>query len=186
MMLKPNHVWKWYFDTKTDALMLDLGQDMGFHVAISTKDLIPDAFENNAFTVDDASLFQNYLEAIAQLSVSSTTKTQLALNAVAAFRFHKPVLPKSWFFYTQKIQYSPSTGCIVSLENAINRGAFLVIENMGCASLCMFVDEGVFKLNESKEMHFCDVIKVMNDRLLIVDQENIARDDNDFFALLVG
>lgn len=184
-MLKPNNVWKWYFDTKAQALMLDLGQDMAFQVAISKKHLVPDAFVSASFTVDDAALFQLYLEAILHLPMLGPAKTELALNAVAAHRFHKPVLPKSWFFNTQHIHYSPSTGCIVTLENELSRGSFLVIENTGCASLCMLVDEVAFKLNEVKEMRFFDVIKVMNDRLLIEKQENTRNPYNrGYFALV--
>lgn len=182
MMLKPNHVWKWYFDTNADVLMLDLGHDMSFHVAIAKKQLIPDAFVENTFSVDDASLFQTYLEAIAQLPLSNETKTELALNAVAAFRFHKPVLPKSWYFNIQTLHYSPSVGCIVTLENQFNCGSFLVIENAGSASLCMLVDEKSFQLNDIKEMTLCSVIKVMNDRFSIALQGDSY--DLGYFALV--
>ncbi len=43
-MLKPNNAWRWYFDDASTSLMLDLGHDMVFRVAINAKHLIPDAF----------------------------------------------------------------------------------------------------------------------------------------------
>ncbi len=106
-MLKPNNAWKWYFDEVGESLMLDLGQEMVFRVAIEKKHLIPDAFIESPFSVDDASLFQTYSEAVSVLGLSGPRKAELILNAVAAKRFHKPLLPKSWFFQGQETQISP-------------------------------------------------------------------------------
>lgn len=89
-MLKPNNSWMWYYDQQNDALMLDLGDDMIFRVAIPTKHLIPCAFTKTVFTVDDATTYQTFIENLNQLDLSAPRKAELALNAVAASRFHKP------------------------------------------------------------------------------------------------
>lgn len=164
-MLRPNNKWKWYYDQNMNELMLDLGQDMTFQVAIAKKNLIPDAFIETAFSVDDASLYITFCEAITALSLSEPRKAELILNAVAAHRFHKPLLPKSWFFDTQQFYYSPPVGTIVELKNEHNSGLFIVIENSGNASLCMLINEEPFNLTENKNLEFCEAIKVMNDRL---------------------
>ncbi|RXJ74299.1 cell division protein ZapC [Veronia nyctiphanis] len=164
-MLKPNSSWKWYFDTDTDSLMLELGQDMVFKVAIASKHLIPDAFMDIPFSVDDASLFHLYSDGLTGLSLSGPRKAELVLNAVAANRFHKPLLPKSWFFQDIGGDLSPETGSIVELKTETGKAPFLVIENSGAASLCMLAAEADLALTGKKNMVFCEAIKVMNDRL---------------------
>ncbi|WP_299018732.1 cell division protein ZapC [uncultured Photobacterium sp.] len=164
-MLKPNNSWMWYYDPKHDSLMLDLGEKMVFRVSIPTKHLVTSAYERTVFTVDDASVFQIYKESLAQLKLSEPRRAELALNAVAASRFHKPIMPKSWFFEIQQGNCEPENGDIVTLQAESNLANFLVIENSGCASLCMLADVNSLALNATKEMAFCDTIKVMNDRM---------------------
>ncbi|KLV03773.1 cell division protein ZapC [Photobacterium aquae] len=164
-MLKPNNSWMWYYDQKVDALMLDLGDEMVFRVSIPTKHLIPCAFAKSVFTVDDATTYQTYLEGINQLDLSPPRKAELALTAVAASRFHKPMMPKSWFFESSNANCVPQTGDVVTLTTKDGKGNFLIIENSGCASLCMLASVEGLTLTTSKEMAFCELIKVMNDRM---------------------
>ncbi|AMG31872.1 cell division protein ZapC [Grimontia hollisae] len=182
-MLKPSNVWKWYFDDEAQTLMLDLGQEMVFRVAIDKKHLIPDAFIDTPFSVDDASLFQTYSDAVSALPLTSPRKAELVLNAVAAKRFHKPLLPKSWFFQAQAGNISPDIGAIVELKTEYGSEAFLVIENAGTASLCMHASETPLMLNDTKNMRFCEAIKVMNDRLSTYQQQY---DDGSGHYALVG
>ncbi|MFL7011944.1 cell division protein ZapC [Enterovibrio norvegicus] len=174
-MLKPNNAWKWYFDTDANALMLDLGSDMVFKVAIEKKHLIPDAFVDTPFSVDDASLFSTYSDAVSQLPLSGPRQAELVLNAVAANRFHKPLLPKSWFFETQAGHTTPAVGSIVDLKTEHGSESFLVIENAGCASLCMHASESTLALTDTKQMRLCEAIKVMNDRLSLNQQQYDSR-----------
>ncbi len=164
-MLKPTNSWMWYYDHKDDSLMLDLGEEMIFRVSIPTKHLVTSAYERTVFTVDDASVFQAYRESIAQLDLSEPRKAELALNAVAASRFHKPMMPKSWFFETQQGDCKPENGDIITLQAEFGDAKYLVIENSGCASLCMLASVEPHALTSTKEMAFCDTIKVMNDRM---------------------
>ncbi|MGF1687875.1 cell division protein ZapC [Photobacterium japonica] len=164
-MLKPNNSWMWYYDQHNDALMLDLGEEMIFRVAIPTKHLVPCAFAKTVFTVDDATTYQTYIESLHQLDLSAPRKAELALNAVAASRFHKPLMPKSWFFQEQSRGVEPSNGDVVTLTTEFGEANYVVIENSGCASLCMMADVAPITLTVSKEMAFCEVIKVMNNRM---------------------
>lgn len=154
--------------------MLDLGEDMVFRVSIPTKDLIPSAYEQSIFTVDDATVFQTYKESISHLDLSEPRKAELALNAVAASHFHKPVMPKSWFFEARSVGCEPASGDIVILQTPLGSAKFLVIENSGCASLCMMMEVEPLALSISKEMAFCDTIKVMNDRMECDEKEVTA------------
>ena len=164
-MLKPNNSWMWYYDPKNDSLMLDLGDEMVFRVSIPTKHLVTSAYDRTVFTVDDATVYQTFNEGIAHLELSEPRKAELALNAVAASRFHKPMMPKSWFFETQQSGCEPEMGDIVTLTTESGTAKYLVIENGGCASLCMMAQVEPVALTSTKEMAFCDTIKVMNDRM---------------------
>ncbi|MCW8330909.1 cell division protein ZapC [Photobacterium sp. SDRW27] len=172
-MLKPNNSWMWYYDSKDDSLMLDLGEEMVFRVSIPTKHLVTSAYDRTVFTVDDASIFQSYKEKIDQLDLSEPRKAELTLNAVAASRFHKPMMPKSWFFETQEADCEPEKGDIVTLHTECGSAKYLVIENSGCASLCMMAEVEPLALTSSKDMAFCDTIKVMNDRMQEFKQEEL-------------
>ena len=127
-MLKPTDSWTWYYDHKDDSLMLDLGEEMVFRVSIPTKHLVTSAYECTVFTVDDATIYQGFLENIAQLELSAPRKVELALNAVAASRFHKPMMPKSWFFETQQGGCEPENGDVVTLQTEFGTAKYLVIE----------------------------------------------------------
>ncbi|OZS42647.1 cell division protein ZapC [Photobacterium sanguinicancri] len=164
-MLKPNNSWKWYFDQQHNSLMLSLGKDMVFRTAIPAKFLITCAMQENTFTVDDATAFETFKSSIEHLDLPKPRKAELALNAVAAGRFHKPMMPKSWFFQTQSHGYEPEQGEIVTLATETGHGKFIVIENSGSASLCMLAEQETLALNSTKEMNYCDTIKVMNDRI---------------------
>ncbi|WP_459779860.1 cell division protein ZapC [Photobacterium sp. R1] len=179
MVLKPNNSWTWYYDQKNDSLMLDLGEEMVFRVSIPCKHLITCAFNRSEFTVDDASTYQTFLENIATLELSAPRKVELALNAVAASRFHKPMMPKSWFFTQQDGGYEPRNGEIIALDTELATGKYLVIENSGCASLCMLADVEPHQLAIGKDIDFCGVIKVMNDRM-----QSVRIDDELGFALV--
>ena len=154
--------------------MLDLGEDMVFRVNLPYKVLIDSAFDKCKFSVDDATAYQMFVEYISFLPLSEPRKVELALNCVAVKRFHKPMLPKSWFFETQAEGHLPEEGEIVSLKNDLGEGHFIIIENHECASMCMLVDMDSFALNPIKYMAFCEPIKVMHNRMAKMQVVNSA------------
>lgn len=176
-MLKPNNNWKWYFDTKTKSLMLDLGEYV-YRVGITPRFLIEDAKNPNSFSVDDALHYENFVEAVACLDVVDNRNLEIALNAVASMRFHKPVLPKSWFFTTSEQYLTPIGGQVVTLSNSLNQGRFFVVENFGDASMCCCIEES-FHLNDRKEIRLGEMIKVMNNRMFayvpVINHVNYAQ-----------
>ncbi|MGL4830245.1 MAG: cell division protein ZapC [Vibrio sp.] len=164
-MLKPSDKWSWYYSDSEGYLMLNLGDEMLFRTNLSRNLLVDCAFIENHFTVDDASDFQLYKERITCLPLSEPRKAELALYCVAAKRFHKPVQPKSWFFDSQGIGYSPEQGELLSLHNVLNDGVFIALEVGENATLCAYTDLVPFALNDSKTLEFGQVIKVMHDRM---------------------
>ncbi len=164
-MLKPNDSWSWYYDSKAQSLMLDLGVDMIFRVNIPSKALIDPAFDRDKFSVDDALTSQMCADHISYLPLSEPRKVELTLNCVAVKRFHKPMLPKSWFFEPQEKFFLPQQYEVVLLKNEFGEGHFIIVDNSESASMCMLVDQEPFKLNSTKQLEFCEPIKVMHDRM---------------------
>ncbi|WP_413113463.1 cell division protein ZapC [Thaumasiovibrio sp. DFM-14] len=166
-MLKPNNTWTWFYNAEDQQLMLDLGGDMMFRTAIPAKNLIPDATRQIPFSVEDATLFQTFNDSIAHLPLSAPRRAELVLNAIAAHRYHKPMLPKSWFFSTAGEPSVPELADVIVLETAYGQAHFVVIENSGSASLCMLASLESLAMSDNKSLSFCDCIKVMNDRMHI-------------------
>lgn len=163
-MLKPSDTWKWYYDQTNKSLMLELGLDMVFSVNLPAKLLINSAFQENQFSVDDASSYEQFKHQVDHLPLSEPRKAELALNGVAARRFHKPVQPKSWFFSCQGGDFVPEEGEIVHLRNCFSEGHFMVVEVGENASICVSVSLRDFSLTETKTLKFAEPIKVMHDR----------------------
>ncbi|WP_087017692.1 cell division protein ZapC [Thaumasiovibrio subtropicus] len=166
-MLKPNNQWTWFYDAEGQQLMLDLGADMMFKTAIPANRLIPDATRRIPFSVEDATLFQTYSDMVHHLPLTAPRRAELVLNAIAAHRYHKPMLPKSWFFTACGDIDAPELGEVVVLETEHGQGHFIVVENSGNASLVMSASLEPVSLDGNKMLNFCDTIKVMNDRMQI-------------------
>ncbi|NLS12555.1 cell division protein ZapC [Vibrio sp. SM6] len=164
-MLKPSDKWTWFYDNTSSCLMLDLGDELLFRANLASRWLVDYAFQNNQFTVDDASAFQSYRERLSELPITPYRQEELALYCVAAKRFHKPVQPKSWFFEAQGYDAPHQDGDVVILKSAYQAGHFIVVEAGESASLLCYVDIEPMTLTDSKSMKFGDFIKVMHDRI---------------------
>ncbi|PSU93179.1 cell division protein ZapC [Photobacterium kishitanii] len=165
-MLTPNNYWYWQFDVETKVLMLDLGNELLFCVSIPSKQLIAEtmSISKQVFTVADVAAYQTFKEGMVGLPLSEARKSELALNAVAAYRFQKPLMAKSWFF-TPQIGLNPHWGEVVILKTAYGCARFVVVENDGNSSLCMLADVTPIKLDNNKMLSFSDTIRVMNNRM---------------------
>ncbi|WP_028115438.1 cell division protein ZapC domain-containing protein [Ferrimonas senticii] len=165
MCLSPDHSWYWFFDEKEQRLALSLGEYV-FMSAYTEKQLIPDAFYQQAFTAEHTEQFYQLQEQLPQqLQLSQGQLLQLVFNVIAARFMTLPMMPKSWFFETSNTIVYPRNGRLVSLQNQHQRGQFLVIEATEQASLLMLIDD-LCQLNEQKSIEQFALIKVMNDRLM--------------------
>jgi len=177
-MLKPNDNWKWFYTQDTQSLMLDLSDEYLYCVSFSHKHLLDQAKQTHSFSIDDAFYYEKYFESVRHLNISGHRHLEVVFNAVAARRFYKPILPKSWFFDRVDEGINPEDGAVVCLGNKFNLGRFLIVENTGEASLCCCIEE-YFQLNSTKEIELGHIIKVMNDRMkylaLSIDEVNYAQ-----------
>lgn len=163
--IKPNDQWCWYFDKQHDRMMLDLSNGVLFRSRFPGKMLIADAFWNTTFSVDDATLYYAFSESCSALNLNAPQTAELALNALAALRFLKPQMPKSWYFAKQNTAWHPADTDIVSvwLVDSLQPVSLLIVETTQAASLCMITQP---ELDLSgRIMHAGDAIKIMNDRL---------------------
>lgn len=166
MQLKPDDRWQWYFDSQHDRLMLDLTDGLIFRSIFNRKILIPDAFNHQPFSVNDAALFQDFDENCRALPLNSEQHATLVLNAIVASRFLKPQLPKSWHFSLDNQGWLPKQSRLVEtiLSDTQQSVILLVVEAGEKASQCILA-QPYLQLNSSKTLLLGEVIKVMNDRL---------------------
>lgn len=165
MKIKPDDRWKWYFDAEFDRLMLDLANGMVFRSRLAGRFLIADIFSGCAFTVEDTAQYYDYMDGLHASPLTSAQKAELVLNAVAAQRFLKPVMPKSWYFAQINHGYSPEMGELVQVQlvDGEEKVLLFVVENSGNASLCLVAQPQMI-LND-RPLALGEPIKVMNDRL---------------------
>lgn len=166
MKLKPDDRWQWLYDNEHDRVILDFNNGLFFQSRFSSKMLIPDAFSAHPFCVDDATLYYQFEENCRELPLDLEQCGELILNALVAYRFLKPQMPKSWHFVTGQRSCQPEPGALVNVEMTHNdhHAVLLVVEANEHASLCVLAQENL-ELSSGKVMHLGEAIKIMNDRL---------------------
>lgn len=167
MLLQPNDHWCWFIG-KNRHLMLDLGEEMLFATPYQQKRLLCADDMHQSFSVEDTGLYYTFLDKLSCVATPSR-RVQAALNGVAVARFYKPLMPQSWFFEPQADYHKPQLGELIGLECSERHLTMMVVETSPAASLCISLSADV-ELNESKTLPVFGAIKVMNDRLFSLEE----------------
>lgn len=167
MKIKPNNQWRWYYDDEHERMMLDLANGMLFRSCFPAKMLVASAYGEMTFNIDDAGLYHCIEEQVQKLSLSNEHSAELILNALVAFRFLKPQMPRSWYFLPVNCHDDLVLGdvVLVHIEDSGQQALFLVAEAGKYASLCLLIEPKL--VLKDRVMRFCDPIKIMNNRLMI-------------------
>lgn len=164
MFIQPTDSWQWHYDAQSDRLMLDLSDNMLFATEYKGRQLVPSSFANQPFCVDDAALYYQLMDKVAELDWGIPHQVQLVLNAIAVSRFYKPLMPQSWFFCELHSAISPKNGDLLWMNTPHGRGEFMVIEAGEQASVCLNLTNELI-LTSNKQLPRFAVIKVMNNRM---------------------
>ena len=169
MAFRPTDSWRWYFDNEYDSLMLEISSEMLFRCNYASKILIPDVFNEFSFSVDDAAAYYQFYDSCQSLALTDSQKIELSINAIVAANFLKPQMPKSWYFSQQPMLYQPKVADIVTvnMQETGQQICLLVVEAGENASLCIIAQPTFIAMN--KTFYFSEAIKVMNDRLALVN-----------------
>lgn len=174
MILKPDDNWLWQFDIDASTLSLKLGDEFEFQPYLPVKKMVAIKQPDMAFSLDDTTIYYQLLEQLSDHDLPNAIKVHWILNAITAIRFHKPLMPQSWFYATQAQRYQPQQGELVELVGKAFHGAqYLVLEACEQTSLCMLIEREHF-LSAQKTLQQFDVIKVMNDRVSSLQQTEFA------------
>ncbi|MBI0114590.1 cell division protein ZapC [Gilliamella sp. W8129] len=169
MAFRPTDSWRWYFDNEYDSLMLEISSEMLFRCNYASKILIPDVFNEFSFSVDDATAYYQFYDSCQSLALTDSQKIELSINAIVAANFLKPQMPKSWYFSQQPMLYQPKVADVVTvnMQETGQQICLLVVEAGENASLCIIAQPTFIAMN--KTFYFSEAIKVMNDRLALVN-----------------
>ncbi|MCT6876476.1 cell division protein ZapC, partial [Frischella perrara] len=187
MAFRPTDSWRWYFDNEYDSLMLEISSEMLFRCNYASKILIPDVFNEFSFSVDDAATYYQFYDSCQSLMLTDSQKIELSINAVVAAKFLKPQMPKSWYFSQQPMLYQPKVADVVTvhMQESGQKVCLLVVEAGENASLCIIAQPTFIAMN--KTFYFSEAIKVMNNRLALVNSlvktGNSMDSDNELSAL---
>ncbi|GGD52457.1 cell division protein ZapC domain-containing protein [Lacimicrobium alkaliphilum] len=163
-MLQPDTNWYWFYDSHYGCLSLSMGE-MQFTTPYAYKMLNRPPVRAAEFDLQDLehySLISRELE-LTGISLSGAQKTQLALNACAALRFHKPLMPKSWFF--KRHRHNGHYHHLAYLSTETDDVRVWVIEEKSSSCLCMLLDDDI-QLQEGKTLQQFGLIRVTPDCIL--------------------
>lgn len=176
MNLKPDDSWKWYYDKHFDRMMLELSGGLLFCSRFCGRTLNPDALQPHFFCVDEVATFYQLSESIQILHLNQEREARLILNALVAYRYLKPLMPKSWHFILQSTDWTPEF-CTLVVATTLRQQkiTLLVVEANTTASLCVIAETEI--MIGDKTVALGDAFKIMNNRLLPYSGSKVLRYD---------
>ncbi|WP_088328490.1 cell division protein ZapC domain-containing protein [Lacimicrobium sp. SS2-24] len=163
-MLQPDTDWQWFYDTQHGCLSLSMGE-MQFTTPYTYKALNRAPVNPAPFDLQDLEHYADVANELEQcsLSYSAAQRTQIALNTCAALRYHKPLMPKSWFF--NRVAQSGHFHRLAYLSTSAAEVRVWVVEDKQSSCLCMLLDPQL-ELQPGKTLKQFELIRVTPDCLL--------------------
>ncbi|MDX2322475.1 MAG: cell division protein ZapC [Moritella sp.] len=182
MLLEPSNKWYWQYDCASQFIVIQLSDGLAMSCHLDKRNMNNLCKGRINFCAEDSSYYYYFLEALKDLDFSVPEKVQIALNAVTNLRFHKIKMPQSWFFDYHYSDASFNTGDIITLSLKGVNIQCVILEADDRVSTCMLLDTSV-QLSDSKKLNKFEVIRVMNDRVLL--QNTVAKHlPNDSFSFV--
>lgn len=173
MTKQPDHTWQWHYHQQQQRLVLDIDPEMMFVTSLGRRQIVGAPRTNDdflsrhgvEFAIHHANDFHHFMEQLEQrLGLSGDKALQISLNAVAAKFFHRPLMPKSWYFNPVDSGQAFEAGEVVCLSSTTQTRHYLVVEAGDKAALLLLIERN-HELNSLTELTQFAVIRVMNDRL---------------------
>lgn len=170
----PKSNWQWVFDTDRSLLTLQMGDYVIDIIYKNSMLVLPDN-KPIPFTVEDVARYTQLFESPSLKGYHPEFACKIILHILAVDLFHKPIMPKSWWF----------TDSIVPVDNHINKMShvtitakgghesahYLVLEDEQTFISCMLIDH-VHQLTTRKSLSQFQIVKVTADKLTLVKTDS--------------
>lgn len=168
MWIKFDDNWCWYYDEEYDCMMFDLVNGMLFCLCFVWCMLILDVFVFFGFCVDDVVFYFFFEEKCCDFELLKEQWVELVFNVFIVICFFKLQMLKSWYFIVYIYYWQLSGGDVVCvwLSDIGEQVNLLVVELGDNVVFCLLVQLGFIFVG--CVMQLGDVIKIMNDRLQLV------------------
>lgn len=159
--------WCWIYQPEQQQLAIKTGQDDLFVLPYKPQQLINISFEQQAFSVEDASTYQQVIESLERYSDGTfdAELKNIGLCALGFLRFGCPQMPQSWHFQKSDLKEWDSSRVLCELNSGFDQGLFLIIEVDDQFASCLLLDQSM-QISEIKRLGQFQVIKVLHNRLL--------------------
>jgi len=166
----PKSNWQWVFDTERSQLTLQMGDYVIDIIYKNSMLALPDN-QPLAFTIEDVARYTQLFESSSLKGYHPEFACKIILHILAVDLFHKPIMPKSWWFTDSPVPASNSidkmSHVTITAKGGNESAHYLVLEDDGGFILCMLIDH-IHQLSTRKSLPQFQIIKVTSDKLNIV------------------
>ncbi|MFC0444830.1 cell division protein ZapC domain-containing protein [Pseudidiomarina halophila] len=159
--------WRWIYDPEQQQLVIELDHGLVHKCPYKPSRLIPMKPMHAAFTMEDASCFQEFYDALSAYELwDPMLLTQAAINRTILERFGRPQMPQSWYFQSCETvpNYTLETGALIELNSGTETGIFAIMTIDDEFAECMLLTNSL-TISDVKVMQQFESVKVLHNRL---------------------
>lgn len=118
---------------------------------------------NEPLSVAQVEAFQLYDNALESVYHDQEQRQHVAMTALMAACFAKPILPRNWFFVPSTSQLMLDQGLVVELDTvAGDTGTFMVIQSAQGVNLLLNLTAEALTLNDEQQLEPMALLRVMD------------------------